>query len=77
MCELQDALKEPFMEKHHCKGTHNSNNYHRKSERNHNIPTIKQTIESYGFGCVVPFYIEFEFKSRRSLDSLTKSLRAK
>ena len=26
MCELQDALKEPFMEKHHCKGTHNSNN---------------------------------------------------
>ena len=69
MCELQDALKEPFMEKYHCKGTHSSNNYNRKSERNHNIPTIKQTIESYDFECEISFYIEFGFKFIRSLDS--------
>ena len=77
MCELQDALKEPFMEKHHCKGAYNSNNYNRKSERNHNIPTIKQTNESYGSECVVSFYIEFGFGFRGSLDSLTKRLRTK
>ena len=65
------------MEKHHCRGTHRSNNYNRKSERNHNIPTIKQTIESYGSECVVSFFIEFGFDFIRSLDSLTKRLRAK
>ena len=66
------------MEKHHCKGAHSSNNNNnRKSERNHNIPIIKQTNESYGFGCVVSFFIEFGFEFRRSLDSLTKRLRTK
>ena len=65
------------MEKHNCKGTRSSNNYHQKSERNHNIPTIKQTIESYGSECVVPFFIVFVFKFIRSLDSLTKRLRTK
>ena len=71
------CIKEPFMEKHNCRGSHSSNNYHRKSERNHNIPTIKQTNESYDFECVVPFFIEFGFEFRGSLDSLIKTLRAK
>ena len=65
------------MEKHNCKGAYSSNNYHRKSERKHNIPTIKQTEESYRSECVVPFFIEFGIELRRSLDSLTKRLRAK
>ena len=65
------------MEKHNCKGTHSSNNYHRKSERNHNIPTIKQTKESYDFECEISFFIEFGFDFIRSLDSLTKRLRTK